>query len=86
LAKINGSFQRLGFINIRKRGNTMPGCGKKITQMVPTKYSYKEVPAKCGQTGLYGYPIFCEECEPLYADRDWRREAEENGEQWDDDY
>lgn len=64
----------------------MPGCGKAIEQVIPTKYSAKLVPAICGQTGIYGYPIFCEECEPLYKDRDWRREAEENGENWDEDY
>lgn len=64
----------------------MPGCGKAITQTVPTRFSYKEVPAKFGQTGIYGDPIFCEQCEKKYAGRDWRREAEENGERYDDDY
>lgn len=64
----------------------MPGCNAAIEQWVPTRYSGKMVPAKCGQTGIYGDPIFCEKCEPLYEGRDWRREAEEAGEQWDDDY
>lgn len=64
----------------------MPGCGARITQTVPTKYSYKTVPATYGQTGFYGYPIFCSSCEPKYRDRDWRREAEENGERFDEDY
>lgn len=64
----------------------MPGCGAAIEQTIPRGYSYKTVPAKCGQTGYYGDPIFCEKCEPKYAGRDWRREAEENGEQWDDNY
>ena len=64
----------------------MPGCNAAITQMVPTRYHYKEVPAKCGQTGIDGYPLFCDECEPKYVGRNWRREAEENGEQWDDNY
>lgn len=63
----------------------MPGCGKEIMQAVPTRYSYKEVPAKCGQTGIYGDPIFCEKCEPLYEGRDWRAEAEANGERYDED-
>jgi len=64
----------------------MAGCGAETTQVVPKKYIDKVVPATCGQTGYYGYPIFCDKCSPLYAGRDWRREAEENGEQWDDDY
>jgi hypothetical protein len=63
----------------------MPGCGVAITQSVPTRYATKEVPATCGQTGYYGFPLFCEECAPKYKDRDWKKEAEENGEQWDED-
>jgi len=64
----------------------MPGCGKRITITVPTKFSCKIIPFTCGGTGFYGYPEFCEKCAPKYAHRNWRREAEENGEQWDDDY
>lgn len=64
----------------------MPGCGVDITQTVPTRYAYKTVPATCGQTGFYGYPIFCTECEPKYANVDWRKEAMENGENFDEDY
>ena len=62
----------------------MAGCGAKIDQVIPTKYSAKVVTAKCGQAGIHGAPIFCDECEPLYADRNWRREAIENGENWDE--
>ena len=63
----------------------MAGCGAKIEQMVPTKFSYKMVPAVCGQTGIYGYPLFCDKCAPKYANVDWRREAELNGEAWDEE-
>ena len=63
----------------------MAGCKKKITQIVPTKYSYREVPAVCGQTGIHGDPIFCEKCEELYSDRNWEQEALENGECYDYD-
>jgi hypothetical protein len=63
----------------------MPGCGKGITQVVPTRFDYKQVPATCGQTGYYGDPIFCADCAPKYKDRDWRREAEEAGERYDED-
>lgn len=64
----------------------MPGCGKMTEQVVPTKFSSKIVPIRCGDTGIHGDPVFCDICAPKYADRDWRREAEENGERYDDDY
>lgn len=64
----------------------MPGCRKQIEVWVPTRYSAKAIKVPCGSTGIDGYPNFCEECEPKYAHRDWRREAEMAGEQWDDDY
>lgn len=64
----------------------MPGCGKQTTQVVPTRFSSKIVKASCGQTGIYGDPVFCDECAPKYADRNWRREAEEAGERYDEDY
>ena len=64
----------------------MAGCGKDITIFVPRGYDYKEIPFKCGNTGLHGSPEFCPECEEIHAGRDWRKEAEENGEQWEDDY
>jgi UDP:flavonoid glycosyltransferase YjiC (YdhE family) len=64
----------------------MPGCGTSIEQVVPTRFSHKLVPAVCGQTGIHGYHLFCDKCAPLYKDRNWRMEAEENGERWDDDY
>jgi len=64
----------------------MPGCNAKITVYVPTRFSHKAVETRCGSTGYYGDPNFCEECEPKYAHRNWQQEAEENGEQWGDDY
>lgn len=63
----------------------MPGCGCQVEIPKPPTYM-KMITVKCGSTGYDGYPVFCAECEPKYAGRDWRREAEENGEQWDDDY
>ena len=33
------------------------------TQMVPTRYSYKEVSARCGQTSIRGDMVLCPECE-----------------------
>ena len=40
----------------------MSGCGKPCEQVVPTRYSSKVVPAKCGQTSIYGDMVLCEDC------------------------
>jgi len=64
----------------------MAGCGAKIEVAIPKGYGYKMVDTVCGSTGIGGYPNFCEECEKLNAGRDWRREAEEAGENFDSDY
>lgn len=72
-------------IFLKGANDKMPGCGKPTTQTVPTRFSYKIVAAKCGQTGIHGDPVFCEDCAPKYADRNWRQEAEENGEQYDEE-
>lgn len=63
----------------------MAGCQKEIVQYVLTRYSYKEVSAYCGQTGINGYPLFCEDCEKKYEDVNWRKLALENGENWGDE-
>lgn len=62
------------------------GCGREIEVTVPTRFSCKLVKTRCGSTGIHGYPQFCDTCAPKYADRDWRREAIEAGENFDDDY
>ena len=64
----------------------MAGCGKKMQEWVARGHSYKEITVTCGSTSLYGDPWLCEACERIHAGRDWRREAIEAGEQWDDDY
>lgn len=38
-------------------------CKNKITQIVPTAYHFKEVAGVCGQTGINGLPVYCDECE-----------------------
>jgi hypothetical protein len=37
-------------------------CGKSTTQIVPTKFSYKEIPARCGQTSIRGDMVLCDKC------------------------
>ena len=64
----------------------MPGCGELLETFVPRGFSYKAIKVKCGSTGPDGYPQFCDSCAVKYAKRDWRKEAEEAGEQWDEDY
>ena len=38
------------------------GCGKEMTQTVPTRYSAKVVPIKCGNTNWYGKEARCDKC------------------------
>ena len=38
------------------------GCGRKMMQLVPTKWDYKLVPARCGQTSIHGSELRCDEC------------------------
>ena len=64
----------------------MAGCGEPIEISVPRGYSYKLITVWCGDTSPYGDPWLCMECEEANAHRNWRQEAEMNGEQWDDDY
>jgi len=64
----------------------MAGCRKKIQVSIATRYSGKLITVRCGSTSPYGSPWLCEECEKIHGHRDWRREAEMNGERWDDDY
>lgn len=64
----------------------MAGCGKKLQEYVAKGYGYKEITVKCGSTSPHGSPWLCDRCERANHGRDWRREAELAGEQWDDDY
>lgn len=38
-------------------------CENITEQLVPSGYDYKAVKIKCGMTGYYGEPVYCEECE-----------------------
>ena len=38
-------------------------CNAMMMQTVPTQYSCKEVPARCGQTSIHGDMLLCDECE-----------------------
>ena len=38
-------------------------CENKVTQYIPSGYSYKESSIRCGSTGVSGIRLFCDECE-----------------------
>ena len=60
-------------------------CGKTIEVSVESGWDFKMIKVRCGNTSPYGTPWLCEECEKKHAGRDWRGEAEEMGETWDED-
>lgn len=41
-------------------------CKGTVIQVVPTRFSAKEITMRCGSTSIYGTPIYCEECEKIY--------------------
>lgn len=55
-------------------------CRKEMTAYVPTKYDYKEVKVKCGNTSPSGYPYQCDECAEKNQHVNWDEEAAANGE------
>ena len=59
-------------------------CGDKIEVMAERGYDYKEITVRCGNTSPSGNPFLCTTCERRHAGRNWRREAEEAGESWDE--
>jgi hypothetical protein len=60
-------------------------CGKPIQVFVPKGYMYKEITVKCGNTSPSGYPWQCDKCAEENKHRNWRQEALEAGEAWDED-
>jgi hypothetical protein len=64
----------------------MAGCGKEVDYTVPTKYSHKTLKYHCGNTGIDGFPVLCDECAEKLKDVDWRAEAAANGENFDEEY
>jgi hypothetical protein len=63
----------------------MCGCNKKMNVFVPRGFGWREITVTCGSTSPSGEPWLCIDCEKANAGRDWRREAEEAGETWDED-
>ena len=56
-----------------------------VDYTIPKGVGYKTLKYKCGNTGVDGNPVLCDACAEEFKDRDWRREAEENGEVWDEE-
>ena len=61
-------------------------CGKEMQVFIEKGYSHKEITVRCGNTSPTGYPYLCQSCEKVNAHRDWRREAIEAGENFDEEY
>ena len=61
-------------------------CGEKMDVVIASGFTGKVIQVRCGSTSPDGNPWLCDKCEVLHKGRNWRREAEEAGEQWDDDY
>ena len=64
----------------------MAFCGKEIEVYVESGFGHKAINVRCGNTSPTGYPWMCEACEATEGHRDFRREAEDAGERWDEDY
>ena len=62
----------------------MAGCNAQITVYVERGFSYREHKTRCGSTGVDGYPQFCDKCEKKYNNVNWKQEARDNGEAWDE--
>jgi hypothetical protein len=60
-------------------------CGKELKVFVESGFDYKEITVRCGNTSPTGEPWLCDECEKQHGGRDWRREAIEAGECWDEE-
>jgi hypothetical protein len=60
-------------------------CKEPLEVYVPRGWDYKMITVKCGNTSPSGEPWLCEKCAKKHADRNWRREALENGENWDEE-
>ena len=41
----------------------MPRCTNKVDQTVPSGFDYKIVEMQCGNTSIYGEPLYCESCD-----------------------
>ena len=64
----------------------MAGCNTPMEVYVPKdKWNYKPITVHCGNTSHTGYPYFCYKCTKKYKNVDWKREAIEAGETWDED-
>ena len=58
-------------------------CHEPLKVFVPSGWDYKEITVRCGNTSPSGDPFLCEKCAKKFQNRNWRLEAEENGERYD---
>ena len=66
-------------------------CGEKMEVYVPSNLDlgpglgYKKITVRCGDTSLSGDPHLCPLCTEIHKDRNWRQEAEDMGETWEEE-
>ena len=82
---IRGSVPRRKAMKSRGKGATPAADLLSCRLHHPERVGYKTLKYKCGNTGVDGNPVLCDACAEEFKDRDWRREAEENGEVWDEE-
>ena len=61
-------------------------CGKPVEVFVPRGFHGKMVKYKCGNTGIDGYPVLCDECEKHFDSQKYREDVEACGERIEEDY
>ena len=64
----------------------MSGCGKEVDYTISKGFGYKTLKYKCGNTGVDGYPVLCEECIETFDPQAYRENCAANGERIDEDY
>ncbi len=62
----------------------MAGCNVEIKEYIDYSGRFKEITVNCGNTSPHGNPWLCPKCEEINKGRNWRQEALDAGEYWDE--
>ena len=60
-------------------------CGKDIEVTVESGFDAKVITVQCGNTSPSGNPWMCKDCTKIHGHRNFRQEAAENNEPWEED-
>jgi len=61
-------------------------CGKAVEVWVNRGFHGKLITMKCGNTGIDGYPVLCEECQKTFDRHQYRVDCVLDGESIEEDY